>query len=171
MRDCCGQERPSWVETGKGVGGHCSVGRLLLGRARILGTHQCCTLRGGSRGSMERQRRGPSSGQWPGRWAPCCWLHRVARASKLVGYALTGRLLWEVRGWRYRGFRFMNHIYIWEGIIGLEGFLGFEPRVAESQLLNARLCTGTLVRPLCLQGNAGRAPSLNKIIPRHSPYN
>jgi hypothetical protein len=27
----------------------------------------------------------------------------------------------------------------------LEGFLGFEPRVAESQLLIARLCTGTLV--------------------------
>jgi hypothetical protein len=53
---------------------------------------------------------------------------------------------------------------MWEGILWLEGFLGFEPRVAESQLLIARLCTGTLVRPLCLQGNAGRAQSLHKII-------
>jgi hypothetical protein len=44
---------------------------------------------------------------------------------------------------------------MWEGILWLEGFLGFEPRFAESQLLIARLCTGTLVRPLCLQGNAG----------------
>jgi hypothetical protein len=52
---------------------------------------------------------------------------------------------------------------MWEGILWLEGFLGFEPRVAESQLLIVRLCTGTLVRPLCLQGNAGRAPSLHKI--------
>jgi hypothetical protein len=33
---------------------------------------------------------------------------------------------------------------MWEGILWLEGFLGFEPRVAESQLLVARLCTGTL---------------------------
>jgi hypothetical protein len=55
---------------------------------------------------------------------------------------------------------------MWEGILWLGGFLGFERRVAESQLLIARLCTGTLVRPLCLQGNAGRAPSLHKIIPR-----
>jgi hypothetical protein len=55
-------------------------------------------------------------------------------------------------GWQFRG-----------------SILGFEPREAESQLLIARLCTGTLVRPLCLQGNAGRAPFLHKIIPRHSP--
>jgi hypothetical protein len=40
-------------------------------------------------------------------------------------------------------------------MLWLEGFLGFEPRVAESQLLKARLCTGTLVKPLCLRGNAG----------------
>jgi hypothetical protein len=68
------------------------------------------------------------------------------------------------------GFSLLN-TYMWEGILWLEGFLGFEPRVAESQLLTAQLCTGTLVRPLCLQGNAGRAPSLHKIIPRHLPYN
>ena len=41
---------------------------------------------------------------------------------------------------------------MWEGILWLEGFLGFEPRVAESQLLIARLCKGILVKPLYLRG-------------------
>jgi hypothetical protein len=47
------------------------------------------------------------------------------------------------------------------GHIWLKGFLAFEPRVAYSQLVNARLSTGTLVRPLWLKGNAGRATSLH----------
>ena len=44
----------------------------------------------------------------------------------------------------------------------MERFLGFEPRVAWSQLPSARLCAGALVRPLCVRGNAGRAPSVHQ---------
>ena len=58
------------------------------------------------------------------------------------------------------------------GTLWLDGCLGFEPRLEQSQAENMRLLIDIFVKPPSLGGggSGGRAPSLH-YVPWHSPYN
>ena len=60
---------------------------------------------------------------------------------------------------------YLNNFDLQEGKLWLEGFLGFEPRVAQSQLKGRDGRSKTLVKPPHMWGNAGRAPTF-ELYPR-----
>jgi hypothetical protein len=68
---------------------------------------------------------------------------------------------------KHRTFISINIILVVVGggeIISLGGCRGFEPRVTQSHAEVMRLWANTLVKPSCLRGNAGHAPSLHYTI-------